>query len=194
MNKYILIVLLLLVVLLFVPFASSSDIHIYTKKIDHSVLPQKYTIEVYASLRNLDEHNGTLICSVYSISEQIFTKKGNIKINKAINITTISMKDKNIFSEPICKISQDGYDKAFYVHGYVTNISRNRGTIIDTDGLPEYAEYKYLLINVTIITDSGKVISNQQLLHSGYKEIKNNREDVVTHSQVSYPYHNFFLY
>jgi len=44
------------------------------------------------------------------------------------------------------------------------------------DGLPEYAEYKHLLINVTMITDSGKVVSDQQLLYSGYKEIKNERK------------------
>jgi len=40
------------------------------------------------------------------------------------------------------------------------------------DGLPEYAEYKHLLINVTMIDDSGSCISSQKLLDSGYREIK----------------------
>jgi hypothetical protein len=176
MNKQVLIVLSLLFVLFFVPWGSSSDIHIYTKKIDHSVLPQTYTIEVYALPQNLDEYNGTLICSVYSISEQVFTKTQNIKIKQLINVTNIQINDKNDFNKPICKISQDGYNKAFHVHGYVTKISRERGTIIDMDGLPEYAEYKHLLINITMITDSGKTMSDQQLLYSGYKEIKNERK------------------
>ncbi len=189
MNKQALMVLSLLFVLFFVPWGSSSDIHIYTKKIDHSVLPQQYTIEVYASLQNLDEYNGTLICSVYSIPEQVFTKTRNIKIKQLINVTNIQIKDKNGFNEPICKISQDGYNNAFHVHGYVTKISKNRGTIIDMDGLPEYAEYKHLLINVTMIDDSGSCISSQKLLDSGYREIKkepkktnikNNRYGLVT--------------
>lgn len=174
-----LIVLSLLFVLFFVPWGSSSGIHIYTKKIDHSVLPQTYTIEVYASPQNLDEYNGTLICSVYSISEQVFTKTRNVKIKQLINVTNIQINDKNDFNKPICKISQDGYNNAFYVHGYVTKISKNRGTIIDTDGLPEYAEYKHLLINVTMVDDFGGHTSSQKLLDSGYREIKQEQKKDV---------------
>jgi hypothetical protein len=189
MNKQALIVVLLLFVLFFVPWGSSSDIQIYTKKIDHSVLPQKYTIEVYASPHDLPKYPTTLICSVYSISEQVFTKTRNVKIKQLINVTYIQINDKNDFNKPVCKISQDGYNNAFHVHGYVTKISKNRGTIIDMDGLPEYAEYKHLLINVTMIDDSGSCISSQKLLDSGYREIKkepkktnikNNRCGLVT--------------
>jgi len=104
-KKWILIILVVSFTLLITPFASSSDIHIYTKKIDHSVLPQTYTIEVYALPQNLDEYNGTLICSVYSISEQVFTKTWNIKIKQRINVTNIQINDKNDFNKPICKIS-----------------------------------------------------------------------------------------
>ena len=188
-KKWILIILVVSFTLLITPFASSSDIQIFTKKIDHSVLPQKYTLEAYVSPHDLPKYPTTLICSVYSISEQIFTKTRNVKIKQLINVTNIQINDKNDFNKPICKISQDGYNNAFYVHGYVTKISKNRGTIIDMDGLPEYAEYKHLLINVTMIDDSGSCISSQKLLDSGYREIKkepkktnikNNRYGLVT--------------
>lgn len=165
MNKWILIILSLLFVFLFVSFASSSDIHIYTKKVEPPGYSTKSTIEVYVLPNGLIKPTGTLVCTVYAISEQTLKREDRVKINDVVNVTTIKIKDGDQFDEPVCKIARNENSNVFQVFNFTTDIVRKRGTIMDPDG-PMYTTYKHLLVNVTMTTDSGKIISDQQLLYS----------------------------
>ena len=165
MNKNVLIILVISFVLLITPFAMSSDINIYTKKIDPPGTSTKSTIEVYVMPIGLIKPTGTLVCTIYTVSEQTLKREKRIKVNKAINVTTIDIKDSKQFDKPICKITRDENTNLFTVFNFPTDIVRKRGTIMNPDG-PLYTTYKHLLVSVNMTNDAGMNISDQQLLYS----------------------------
>ena len=165
MNKNVLIILVISFVLLITPFAMSSDINIYTKKIDPPGTSTKSTIEVYVMPVGLIKPTGTLVCTIYTVSEQTLKREKKIKVNKAINVTTVDIKDSDQFDKPICKITRDENTNLFTVFNFPTDIVRKRGTIINPNG-PMYTTYKHLLVSVNMTNDAGMNISDQQLLYS----------------------------
>ena len=160
--KALIVILLLFAIL--IGGVSANSIHIYTKKVEPPGYSTKSTIEVYVMPIGLFKPTGTLVCTVYEISERTLEMEDVVKTRDIVNVTTTKI-ESDTFDKPVCKIARNENANIFQVFNFPTDIVRKRGTIMDPDG-PMSTTYKHLLVNVTITNDTGKTISDQQLLYS----------------------------